>query len=228
MKKFVILLSIIIIFAGLINYTNREIDAMYEINKNIIEQIKENIPNYVTIDKIPKDYINAVLAVEDNRFYWHLGFDPIAITRSFIANKKAKRVVQGGSTITQQLCKNLFLSNNRSYNRKLKELILSLEMEVLYSKDQILEMYINVIYYGAGAYGLGDAAKVFYNKEVDELTLNECAMLAGLPQAPSAYNPKKYMAKAIRRQNIVLSRMKKCGYIKSNEGTQAFNPKFTY
>lgn len=213
MKRKILLFILIMLSIGIYTFAN-EIDGnKYTINEDLIKQISTNIPKYTNIDKIPEDLKNAIIAVEDKRFYKHHGFDMIAIGRAFFINIKEGKIKSGGSTITQQLAKNLFLSGERSYKRKLKELLLAIKLESKYSKDEILEMYLNVIYYGSGAYGVQDASETYFSKDVSELSLIECAMLAGLPQAPSAYNPNKYFEKAKRRQKIVLELMAKNGYI---------------
>ncbi|MCY6369437.1 transglycosylase domain-containing protein [Clostridium ganghwense] len=195
-------------FAYQVNSNNK-----YFIDKDLLKQISANIPNYTKIDNIPRDLKNAVVAVEDKRFFNHPGFDIIAIGRSIIIDIKEGKFKAGGSTITQQLAKNLFLSNEKKLNRKIKELILAIKLEQKYSKEEILEMYLNVIYYGSGAYGIQNASQEYFDKNVWELSLEECAMLAGLPQAPSAYNPKKHFERAKKRQKVVLSRMAKNGFI---------------
>lgn len=188
----------------------------YSLDKNLIQQISANNPNYVHMDEIPDNLKNAVIAAEDTRFYKHYGFDMIAIGRALVVNVKSGSFKEGGSTITQQLAKNLFLSMDKKISRKLEELILAVRLENMYTKDEILEMYLNVIYFGAGAYGIGDASQVYFGKDVSKLSLEECALLAGLPQAPSIYNPKINSEKAIKRQKTILNLMKQQGFIKLN------------
>jgi membrane peptidoglycan carboxypeptidase len=215
MKKIIsFLLMIIIVFIiGIKVFAYQINNDNYSMNEDLIEQISSKIPNYTKLDELPEDLKNAVVAVEDRRFYKHHGFDIKAIGRAFITNIKERQVKQGGSTITQQLAKNLFLSNERKFNRKLKELVLAVELENKYTKDEILEMYLNVIYYGSGAYGIQNASLTYFDKNVWNLSLEECAMLAGLPQAPSAYNPKKYFRRAKKRQETVLDIMVKHGFV---------------
>jgi len=183
-------------------------NSKYNLNTNLIKQVSANVPDYTPLDKIPQNFIKAIVAVEDRRYYKHHGFDIEAIGRASWANLKGGTITQGGSTITQQLAKNLFLSNDKTYNRKIKELILAIKLEQLYTKDEILEMYINVIYYGSDAYGIQAASQTYFGKNAANLSLEECALLAGLPQAPSIYNPKTNPALALERQNTVLSLMK--------------------
>ena len=159
------------------------------------------------IDEIPDNLKKAVVVIEDKRFYWHSGIDIISIGRAFCKNIRAGEIVEGGSTITQQLAKNIFLSNERTFERKFKEVFYTIALENMYTKDQILEMYLNVIYYGENTYGVENASKRYFNKELKDLSLAECAMLAGIPQAPSLYNPEENYDMAKERQEIVLSVM---------------------
>lgn len=194
----------------------KHIQNVYKIDDNLIKRVSSSNNNYTKIDKLPDNLINAIVAVEDKRFYKHKGIDFISIGRAVVINLKEGKFKEGGSTISQQLAKNLFLTSEKTLERKYKEMILALEIESKYSKEEILEMYLNVVYFGSGAYGAQNASKTYFDKNVCELSLDECAMLAGLPQAPSAYNPKKYYSKAKARQEIVLSLMAKNGYIKKH------------
>lgn len=207
-----------IIFLVVLNiYVINNIDASYNIDRDIKSQIYKNIDNYTEYEEIPKDLIDAIISVEDKRYYNHFGFDLIGIGRATVENFKEKRFAEGGSTITQQLAKNLFLTSEKSMTRKLKELVLAIDLEILYTKEEILEMYLNVIYYGEGAYGIQDAAITYFDKDVEELTLLECSMIAGLPKSPSLYNPIKNPDKAKERQKIVLSVMNKNNLISSEK-----------
>ncbi|MGF7057889.1 transglycosylase domain-containing protein [Brassicibacter mesophilus] len=219
MKRSIILIIIVFnLIAGTAVLGYQGDNGEYTLEEDLRKQISENIPNYIKIDDMPKDLINAIVSVEDRRFFNHNGFDVIGISRAFLTNIAEGEIAEGGSTITQQLAKNLFLSNEKKLDRKLKELVLAVKLENRYTKDEILEMYLNLIYYGSGAYGVQNASQEYYGKNVWELSLEECAMLAGLPQAPSAYNPKKYLEKAEKRQKIVIEAMKDNGYI--DEGVQ--------
>jgi len=175
----------------------------------------------VALDRIPAVVREAFIAAEDSNFYHHHGIDPGGIARAFFNNLFAGEVVQGGSTITQQVVKSLLLSPEKSYERKLKEILLSLRLERQFTKDQILYLYLNQIYLGSGAYGVAAAAQVYFNKEIDEVTLPEAALLAGLPQAPSRTSPIHHPARARTRQLYVLDRMEADGYISSAEREQA-------
>ncbi len=167
----------------------------------------------VRLKEIPKDLRNAVIAVEDSRFYSHNGIDIKGIVRAIISNLRGGRVVQGGSTITQQLARNIYLSQRRTLNRKLQEAALAIRLERNYSKDQILELYLNQVYFGSRAYGVQTASKVYFGKNVKDLTLGECALLAGLPQRPSDYSPYENLNLALARRSVVLDRMAELGYI---------------
>ena len=173
------------------------------------------------ISRIPKDLINAVIAVEDTRFFEHPGLDVVGIFRAAWANVKRGGKFQGASTITQQLVRSLFLTPERTYKRKIRELILAIKMELVLSKDQILEMYLNQIYFGQGAYGVGSAALAYFDKDLSQITLPEAAFLAGLPKAPSTYSPYKNPELAKKRQGHVLRRMVEAGFIPAAQAEQA-------
>lgn len=177
----------------------------------------------IDINKVPQNLQNAFIAAEDNRFYEHIGIDPIGIFRAIFANLTNRGIAQGGSTITQQLAKNVFLSQEQTLKRKIQEAMLALEIEHKYSKKEILEMYMNQIYFGQGAYGIQTAAKTYFNKDVNELTLTQCAMLAGLPKSPNYYSPFNNLNEAKKRKNVVLDQMVKYGYISAAEAEDAKN-----
>jgi penicillin-binding protein 1A len=167
----------------------------------------------------------AVLSVEDQYFYQHFGINPAGILRAAWENLRAGRVVQGGSTITQQLARNLFLTLRRDSGRKLRETILALQIERSYTKEQILELYLNQIYLGHGAYGAEEASRFYFGRHVEDLTLAQCALLAALPKAPNRYSPKRNPALALRRRNLVLELMYGEGYITREECiTAKFEP----
>ena len=183
---------------------------------------KRRIP--VKIEEIPQPLLNAFLATEDNRFYDHFGIDPIGIVRSAIVLISTGQKKQGASTITMQLARNFFLTREKAYIRKVKEIFISLHIEQLLSKDEILELYLNKIELGHRSFGIGAAAQVYYGKELHELTLAQMAMIAGLPKAPSALNPISNPTRAKSRRNVVLGRMLTEKYISRseyNEATQA-------
>ena len=162
---------------------------IYDQNGEIASKISNSKIEGVGIKQIPKEVIHAVVATEDQRFYKHNGINYFAITKAFFKNIISGDIVAGGSTITQQLAKNAFLTHERTYTRKIKELIITKKIERTYSKDEIMERYLNQIYFGEGAWGIQRAAKTYFGKEASELTLSESAMLAGLIKAPSTLSP---------------------------------------
>lgn len=175
----------------------------------------------VNIKDVPEDFIKALIATEDKNFYTHKGYDLWGMGRSMVSNVLAGHVVQGASTITQQLARLLFLSNEKSFDRKIKELFVSAQIENSISKDKILELYVNNIYLGSGAYGIQAAAQTYFNKPLKKLTLPELALIAGLPQAPSVYSPYKNPKLAEKRRNQVLWRMYKMHYINKKQFEEA-------
>ena len=167
----------------------------------------------VELKEVPEQLVKAIIATEDKNFYKHQGYDILGLARSMVANVLAGHVVQGASTITQQLSRILFLSNEKTFTRKIKELQVAARIEKTISKDKILEMYLNNVYLGSGAYGVKGAAKIYFNKNLNQLTLPEMALIAGLPQAPSVYSPYNNKELAKKRRNQVLLRMYKMRYI---------------
>lgn len=196
------------------------LDRMNSIKPAVDEKIK-NIPHYVTIDKMPNLLLQAVVSVEDTRFYKHEGFDLIGIGRAIFVNVEAGEIQEGASTITQQTVKNLFLTSDQTFTRKAEELILSMNMEKNFNKDKILEIYLNSIYFGSNFYGIYDASQGYFGKEPAELTIAECAMLAGLPNAPSLYSPYVDFHLAKQRQLVVIDAMEKTGVINKTEAESA-------
>ena len=167
----------------------------------------------IDIQDVPEDFIHALIATEDKNFYKHHGYDITGLARSTVQNVLAGHVVQGASTLTQQLARILFLSNERTFDRKIKELVVAARIEKSVSKDKILEMYVNNVYLGSGAYGIEAAAQTYFGKHIGQLKLSELALIAGLPQAPSVYSPFNNMDLAVQRRNQVLTRMYKMKYI---------------
>lgn len=176
---------------------------------------------FVSGKEIPELLKKGIVATEDRRFYEHGAIDPIGVTRAAITNYMAGRTLEGGSTISQQTVKNIFLSNERTLLRKAEELALAVQLEKYYTKDQILELYLNTIYFGHGAYGVKEASRTYFGKEPKDLDLSQCAMLAGLPQAPSAYDPIDHPQEGAQRMTIVLTLMAQQGYISSEEAAKA-------
>ena len=173
-------------------------------------------PDYVKLQDIPESLQQAVIAVEDRKFYNHWGFDMEGIFRAALVNLQYGEVKEGASTITQQLVKNLFLSQEQTMGRKAEEFILAMDMELNYSKEEILELYLNSIYFGSGYYGIGQAAKGYFDKEPSMLALPEAAMLAGIPNAPSLYSPYVDFMLAKKRQFVVLDAMVAAGFLREN------------
>lgn len=170
---------------------------------------------------LPAYVSNAFIAIEDRRFRHHLGIDPIGLTRAAVTNMMQGRVVQGGSTITQQLAKNLFLSPGRTYERKIREATLAVYLESRYTKEQLLTLYLNRVYFGAGVYGIEAAAQKFFGKHASELSLTEAAMIAGSVKAPARYNPIADTDASLARAGIVLHAMQDAGFIDENARTNA-------
>ena len=177
----------------------------------------------LTLDEMPPYLPEAVIAIEDRRFYYHLGIDPIGLARAMFTNLDAGGVVQGGSTLTQQLAKNLFLKPERTFERKVQEVILAVWLEARLTKKQILELYLNRVYLGAGAYGVDAAAHRYFGKSARNLTLAEAATIAGLLKAPSHYSPLIDPAAATARARVVLAAMKDAGYISASEAAIALS-----
>ena len=164
-------------------------------------------PGYTALDELPDIYVNAVLSVEDRRFYWHCGIDPISIARAAVKDIATQSFVEGGSTITQQLAKNLYFTQEKKFARKVAEVFVAFDLEHSCSKDEILELYINSIYYGSGYHSIYAAAEGYFQKTPAEMTDAECTLLVGLPNAPSAYSPNENPELALARQEQVLTAM---------------------
>lgn len=181
-----------------------------------IESIKKE-ENYIKLEDLPKDYINAVVAVEDRRFYKHGAIDIISIGRAIFTNIKEGELVEGGSTLTQQLSKNLYFTYKPEPTRKMAELFMAFTVEDNYSKDEILELYINTCYFGSGYYGIREASLGYLNKEPKDMDLNECTLLAGIPNAPSVYGLNYRPDLAKKRQKHVVKSMLKNDYISQEQ-----------
>ncbi|RMH73613.1 MAG: PBP1A family penicillin-binding protein [Gemmatimonadetes bacterium] len=211
--------------AKLENYEPPTITKIYDINNEVLYEFYEERRIPVSLDSIPDNLIKAVIATEDRRFYDHWGVDFTGITRAIWHNIlrwtiQDNRSMEGASTITQQLARNLFLTHERRWIRKIREALLSLQIEQRYSKDQILEFYFNQIYYGHGAYGVEAASRLFFNKPAREMTVPEAALIAGIPQRPALYSPYDHPDHALRRRNLVLNAMREVGYISPQEYQQ--------
>ena len=176
-------------YLNLPNIELPEASIVLDINGEVINGLTRENQINLKREQIPQDFVNAIIAVEDKNFYRHPGVDPVGIARALITNIKYRKIMAGGSTITQQTAKNLFLSNEKTLVRKIKELAYAIQLERKYSKDEILTMYCNTIYFGEGAYGVEVAARTFFACSADQLSLAQCALLAGLPNSPGNYNP---------------------------------------
>jgi penicillin-binding protein 1A len=173
---------------------------------------RENRTN-VALKDIPKNLRDATVAIEDKRFYEHSGVDIRGVARAVFENLRGHRLAQGGSTITQQLARNVYLTQRKTIQRKIQEIFLAILIERNFSKDRILELYLNQIFYGSGAFGVQAASHIYFGKDVKELSLAECALIAGLPQKPSGYSPHENLNAAVGRRNTVLATMAELGYI---------------
>lgn len=177
---------------------------------------------YVASGAMPKSLKEAVVATEDRRFYEHGAIDPIGIARAVMVNFNSGKTLEGGSSISQQVVKNTFLTQERTLTRKAQELILSILLERNYSKDEILEIYLNTAYFGANATGIEQACRIYFNKKPEYLTLAQSSLLAGLLQAPSYYNPLENYEAARSRQKTVLALMAEQNYITDQQAENAF------
>lgn len=190
---------------------------IYDKDKNMIANLSETYQSYTPFEEIPPVIINATLAIEDSRFFEHNGLDYEALARSIITNIKHKAFVEGASTITQQLIKNIYLSNEKTIERKINEAILSLKLEKILNKEDVISSYLSNVLFGGRIYGINMAAKYYFDKELSEITLKEASLLAGLLQLPNYYNPFINYEAALLRRNLVLKRMYELNYITFDE-----------
>lgn len=181
-----------------------------------IEELRSD-KNYVSIENLPKDYLNAVIATEDRRFYEHGPIDIVSIGRAIYVNIRDAELKEGGSTITQQLAKNMYYITEEDSVRKIAELFTAFDLENECSKEEILELYVNISYFGDGYYGIGEAAKGYLDKEAKDMTLDESTLMAGIPNAPSVYAPTKNPDLARKRQEHVIRCMVENGYISEED-----------
>ncbi len=222
--KRMILLTVLVI-AAIGGYLLYEGHQMYEeaLAETPVRQVMETIqlqPSYTPLEHIPQIYQNAVIAAEDHRFYKHNGLDYIAIGRAMYRNVKAGELNEGGSTITQQLAKNQFFTQKKQLTRKVAEIFMVKEIEKLYEKEEILELYMNSIYYGDGYYCIADASMGYFGKQPWQMNACECTLLAGIPNAPSVYAPTVNPELAAQRQQQVLSDMVRWGYLTEEEAAE--------
>ncbi|MFH0974819.1 MAG: PBP1A family penicillin-binding protein [Spirochaetota bacterium] len=196
---------------------------LYDVNGELIAELFQEKRELISFEELPKSLINAFLAAEDRDFYRHIGLNPSAIIRAFFKNLAAGRVVQGGSTITQQLAKRLFTGGERTLFRKAMEAVLALQIEKKFSKEEILEMYFNQIYLGHGCYGIASAARLFFNKEVKDLNVMESSIIAALPSAPRKYSPFQNPRNAYEKNRDTLNRMINAGFLTEEKAEKIYN-----
>lgn len=187
--------------------------------ENKIAEIKEN-KNYTKYEELPQDYIDAVIAVEDKRFFKHQGVDIISISRAIVIDIKEMSFEEGGSTITQQLAKNVYFTQEKKLTRKIAEIFMAIEIEKQCSKEEIFEMYVNTSYFGDGYYCVKNASEGYFDKMPSEMNLYECTLLAGIPNAPSVYAPTKNPELARQRQGQVVRKMLEQNYLTKEEAGQ--------
>ncbi|PIP40716.1 MAG: penicillin-binding protein [Desulfobacterales bacterium CG23_combo_of_CG06-09_8_20_14_all_51_8] len=202
------------------------ITRIYAADNTLLAELYREKRDPVPLSKIPMDLKKAVITAEDRQFYDHTGIDVKGILRALVHDLLAGGFVQGASTISQQLAKTLFLSPEKTITRKLREALLSVQLERRYTKDEIIELYLNQIYLGSGAYGVASAARIFFGKAVSDLDLAECAMIAAMPKAPSAYSPLVHPELAVKRRNIVLNQMLATAIISKNRYQAAVEKPF--
>ncbi len=225
-----IFICLLVIMISVVTYL---VGNGYSLYKSVIAEISieekvedlKSSEDYVQINNISKDFLNGIVAVEDHRFFSHSGVDFISLGRAIVSNLKAGEIVMGGSTITQQLAKNLFFTNEKKLQRKIAELFVVNKIEAEYSKDEILELYVNAIYYGDGNFGIKSATGGYFGKAPDEINFDEAILLAGLPQAPDYYALSKNYEGAQKRGQIVISAMIKNKYISKEKAEQVYQEK---
>ena len=208
----------VIIAGGVLGYKGYE-EYKKALSEESVKEMAARIeeqPNYTTIDELPQTYIDAVLSVEDKRFYDHFGVDPIAVGRAFFNDIKAGAYVEGGSTITQQLAKNQYFTQDKKIVRKVAEMFMAFKIESELDKDTIFELYVNSIFFGNGYYCVADASNGYFGKVPSEMNFDECTLLAGVPNAPTNYNPTASPELARQRQKQVIEKMKKAGYLEES------------
>jgi penicillin-binding protein 1A len=204
-------------FENLKSSPNGQMVRVRAADGTVIQSLGPSFGRWITVKELPKEMKDAMVAVEDRRFYYHPGVDPIGITRSFYVRAVRGHWAQGGSTITQQLTRTVYLNNKREFGRKMRELILAMAMETKFSKDQILELYLNKVYFGGGAFGVDAASRKFFDHGAEDLDLAESAIIAGLVKAPSNYSPTADAKAAIGRAGVVIEVMQDAGMITAEQ-----------
>lgn len=221
-KLFTIIFLVILMIIIIIGYNGYKMykQATKDIPIDIKIQEIKNKENYIKLEDTPKTFKDAILAVEDHRFYDHKGIDLVSTAKAFFTNLKNKKIITGGSSITQQLAKNMYFTQKKEFSRKFAEIFVVSYLEDNLTKDEIFELYINMIYYGNGYYGIGNASLGYFDKEPKDLTDYESTILAGLPNAPSAYSLTNHKELAEKRQQQVIDAMIKYKYITNSEALQ--------
>ena len=211
----ILIIAIVIVSGVIITSTGYSAYKNTLAEKPITDTITkiQKMKNYMTVNDLPDNYKNAVIAIEDHRFYKHGALDITSVGRAIYNNITKLKLNEGGSTITQQVAKNIFLSQEQTITRKIAEIFIAFDLEKNYSKDEILELYVNTNYFGSGYYGIYAASKGYFKKEPKDLTLEECALLAGIPNAPSVYDLNANPDLAEQRAKYVIDAMKKYGYL---------------
>ena len=217
-----VMVSIVIIFASVIIKQGYDVYKIAINEKSIEEKIKEikSIDNYTVYEELPRDYINAVVAVEDKRFYKHNGVDIFSILRAIFVDIKEKSFKEGGSTITQQLAKNTYFTQEKKIDRKIAEIFMAYEYEKKLSKSEIFELYVNTSYFGDGYYCVKEASLGYFDKLPKDMNLYESTLLAGIPNAPSVYAPTKNPDLAKQRQGQVIRKMREQGYLTTEQANE--------
>ena len=222
-RRFLLFVLIILIAIGAwqvkSGYDKYEIALVMDPPEEVIGNLKDK-ENYTEYEDIPEIYFDALVAVEDRRFYEHNGFDIIGTGRAILRNIKSGKLLEGGSTITQQLVKNLYFPEDNTLKRKIAEVFMAIELEKRYKKREILEFYVNAIYYGSGYYTIYDAAKGYFDKKPGKMSDYECTLLVGVPNAPSVYSPKVNPELSKKRQEKVISSMVDVGYLTEDEADE--------
>ena len=227
LRNILLIILLVILIVGIALYVagnNMYNDALDgKTLEETISEVQDN-PNYIKYEDLPQNYINAVIAVEDHRFRDHGAIDPIAIGRAIYINVTNFELREGGSTITQQVAKNIFyIEETNPVSRKIAEILTAFDLEKIYSKDKILELYVNTIYFGDGYYGIEEACQGYLGKDAVDMTLEDCTMMAGIPNAPSVYTPTANPDLTRSRQEKVISDMVTYGYLSENDSQTLLN-----
>lgn len=221
-KLFGFLFLILLVFAALITYAGygKYKKALNAKPLTLAAEEIQSIEHYTSLDEIPQLYLDAVIAAEDRRYYYHKGFDIIGTARAVLTDIKTRSLSEGGSTISQQLAKNMYFPQDNSPTRKIAEIFMAVNMEKTFSKEDILELYVNGIYYGSGYYCIYDAAMGYFEKAPSQLNDYEATLLAGIPNAPSVYSPKVNPELSAKRQEKIIDCLIDCDYITEEEGAK--------